>query len=186
MNQGKKKMKRENGFTMVEILVSTVIFSLGILSLGQVFVLGVNTINQTKFQIRANNLARQLMEEIESKAFDETMVGQDPTEKRDPSSFTDYKVSGNPESGFPRDQAENQNNRGTLDDIDDYANYSTNSMQEDRNFKCSITVVYAQDNNLNGPASTTRTNYKRIKVTISSLTTDKSAVLTSIAYYRGM
>jgi prepilin-type N-terminal cleavage/methylation domain-containing protein len=179
-------MIKEKGFSMIELLISTVIFSMGVLSLAQVFILGVNTIHKSKFQIRATNLAREMMEEIQSKAFDETMVGLDPSAQQIPTSFTNYAVSEDTTSGFPLDAGEPNGLRSAFDDIDDYANYTESPVIMDQRFESEVSVVYAQDSNLNGPASTTRTNFKRITIMVKSLNSKKSARLSSVVYYRGM
>src|SRR3990172_5741226 len=147
-----RRERRENGFSMIEILISTVIFSMGVLSLGQVFVLGVSSVNQTKYQIRATNLAQQLMEEIQAKTFDEIMVGQDPSKERDTTAFRQYKTPGATLSGFLLDSGESNGISSTFDDMDDFANYTEDPMISDTKFKASVKVVYAQDTNLNGSA----------------------------------
>ena len=177
-------MRREGGFSMIEILVSMVIFSMGVLSLGHVFIIGVNTIHKTKFQVKATSLAREMIEEIKSKAYDEVMVGDLSFEERNRSEFTNYSSPGNPESGYPTDTDEDPNDRTTFDDIDDFANYSEESIEGAEGFNRSVKVVYAKEDNLNGSANSTQTYYKRIIVKVKSKTFGQVVKLSSVIYYR--
>jgi type IV pilus modification protein PilV len=186
LDRGNKAMKNDSGFSMMELLVSTIIFSLGVLSLGHVFIQGVKTIHRTKYQTRATNIARELMEEIQSKAFDEAMIGEKPTTEMNSSEFTDYATKEDTTSGFPLDAGEIPLKRASFDDIDDYANFFEDPVLGDDKYFCSVRIVYADEDALNGPAKKSQSHFKRITVKVTSKTYDQIVALSSVSYYGGM
>ena len=135
--------------------------TMGAMILLSTIVLRVNTLNLTNESIRdqaqygvlATSIATSIIEEAQSKAFDET------TDTNSVSSLTGLSTILGPESG---------ETESTFDDFDDYNGYTTrDSTMPSAIFDISCEVVYVASNNLKG-FSTTPTWHKKINVTISS------------------
>ncbi len=62
-------LKKRDGFTLLEVLLTIVIFSSGIAALIQVFGMGMFAAEDTQHTLVATNLAREKLEEIKNKAY---------------------------------------------------------------------------------------------------------------------
>jgi len=182
-----KTLKDNKGISMIEVLVASAIFAVGLLNMGQVLVMGGAAIFNARVQTEATILAQEMMEEVQSKAFDEAIVGDDnPFRTRLPYQFTDYKNPGDTLNGFPLDADEVAGDKSTFDDMDDYSNFVEDPVPFEPDFKRTVKVVYADADSLEGPASLVRTEYKKIIVRVESKRFEYKATFSSVAYYRGI
>lgn len=182
-----RNITNDKGASMIEVLVAATIFTIGILNMGHVIVLGGTAIQKARFQTEATALAQEMMEEVESKAFDEKTVNDtDPYGRKQTSTFTSYKILRDTTSGFPTDSGETATDKSTFDDVDDYAKFVESPVPLDPDFTRRATVVYAYPDSLGGRASLDRTEYKRVTVEVTSKNFHCRASLSSIVYYRGI
>jgi MSHA pilin protein MshD len=137
------------------------IMTMGAMILLSTIVLRVNTLNLTNESIRdqaqygvlATSIATSLIEEAQSKAFDEK------TDSNAVSSLSGLSTILGPETG---------ETESTYDDFDDYNGYTKrDSSMPSAIFDISCQVVYVTSDNLEG-FSSNRTWHKKINVTISS------------------
>ncbi|MCK4648143.1 prepilin-type N-terminal cleavage/methylation domain-containing protein [bacterium] len=102
-------LKGKKGFTLLEVLLSLVILSGGIVMLITMFTVGLKGVTVNQVRTQATNLAQDLMDEILGKDFDEDMsVGQPMAP-----------------DALGRDSGEDTSNRTAWDDVDDYLYLST-------------------------------------------------------------
>lgn len=182
-----KTLKNNKGMSMIEVLVAAAIFAVGLLNMAQIFVLSGAAIFNARVQTEVTTLAQEMMEEIQSKAFDEVIVGDDnPFRTRLPSEFTDYHSPGDTLSGFPLDDGEVAGDRNTFDDMDDYSNFVEDPVPFEPDYVRTVKIVYADSDDLEGPASLNRTEYKKIIVGVQSKRREYRATFSSVAYYRGI
>ena len=182
-----KTLKNNKGMSMIEVLVAAAIFAVGLLNMAQIFVLSGAAIFNARVQTEVTTLAQEMMEEVQSKAFDEVIVGDDnPFRTRLPSEFTDYSTPGDTLNGFPLDDGEVAGDRSTFDDMDDYSNFVEDPVPFEPDYKRTVRIVYADPDDLEGPASLNRTEYKKIIVGVESKRREYRATFSSVAYYRGI
>ena len=62
-------LAKKNGFTFLEVLLTIVLFSAGVVALIQVFGMGMVAAEDTQHTLVAANLAREKLEEIKNKAY---------------------------------------------------------------------------------------------------------------------
>ncbi len=161
---------RSNGFSLVEIILFIVIFSLGIVGIMTLF---YNTLGKTGNPIlrdRAVQTLQSVMEEIYGKKWDETTPNGGCNDFTTECSVAASHIG--PESG--------ENQISDYDDVDDYVNSGTSFKKsrtwssEDfgltKGYGIEITVSYANvDSSGNiSENSLSKTNYKMIKVEIFS------------------
>lgn len=180
-----KKLRSENGFTLIEILLIIIIVSIAIpallMLLGQGAKQGVNA----EIQVSATELAQALMEEIKTKCWDESkIVAGACTGTATPSTI----------------QADGEAwniNHTNYDDVDDYDNLYANSGNADSvsiggtSYSRDVQVCYVQPGDLNNttpcvkspPVSPLDNNYKRIKVTVSNSIIGSVDVVTIVTNY---
>jgi hypothetical protein len=160
------------------------IMTLGAMMLLSVIMLRVNTANLTNESIRddaqygvlANSIATSIIEEAQSKAFDEK------TDTTNVTSLTQLSSVLGPETGETED---------TFDDFDDYNGFTKrDSTMPSAIFDISCQVVYVTPNNIEG-STTNRTWNKKIIVTItrpvaadSSMLALKTSSIFSYWYFR--
>lgn len=88
--------KKENGFTLVEVLIAIVILSLGMLSLASLMPTTIKSANYGKNTTMAANLAQQKIEDLDrvaSSNFDnvvDSVAGSDPVNGVNPDQVEDY------------------------------------------------------------------------------------------------
>ncbi|MEA3347345.1 MAG: prepilin-type N-terminal cleavage/methylation domain-containing protein [Candidatus Auribacterota bacterium] len=63
------ELGKKSGFTLLEILLTIVLFSAGVAALIQVFGMGMFAAEDTQHTLVATNLAREKLEEIKNKAY---------------------------------------------------------------------------------------------------------------------
>lgn len=146
------------------------IMTLGAMLMLSIIMLRVNTANLTNESVRdeaqygvlANSIATSIIEQAQSKAFDEQT---DTNNVISPNQLT--SVLG-PESG---------ETELTFDDFDDYNGFTKrDSSMKSTVFDISCSVVYVEPNNILG-STTNRTWHKKITVTITRpVTADSSAL----------
>ena len=73
-----KNMNKEQGVTLVELLVAVAILAVGLIPLVRVLMYGLETGNRANKMTISTNLARDLTEEIRSQAFSEEFVYPNP------------------------------------------------------------------------------------------------------------
>jgi hypothetical protein len=131
--------------TLVELIISIVIFALIILPLFNIFSVVSRDTAHAIFLNRANIIGQSVLELITSKYFDE---------KSNPPWTSSSNLG--PDSG--------ESSIDDFDDVDDFNNYSQSSIPGSPGFSYSIHVYYVNpDNNWDTEVSNT-TNYKRIDV----------------------
>lgn len=136
------------------------LMTLGAMLLLSVIMLRVNTANLTNETIRdeaqygvlANSIATSIIEEAQSKAFDEK------TDTMNVNALTQLTSVLGPETG---------ETESTFDDFDDYNNFTKHdSTMPSTTFDISCQVVYVEPGNIEG-STTSRTWNKKIIVTIT-------------------
>jgi len=137
------------------------ILTIGAMILLATIVLRVNTNNlinesvrdQAQYGVLATSIATSILEEAQSKAFDEN------TDTNSVSSLTQLSEILGPESG---------ETPATFDDFDDYNGYTKrDSTMPSAVFDIACEVVYVTANDVSG-SSANRTWNKKMKITISS------------------
>jgi MSHA pilin protein MshD len=148
------------------------LMTMGAMILLSTIVLRVNTSNLTNESIRdqaqygvlATSIATSIIEEAQSKAFDEK------TDTNSVSLLTQLSTVLGPEGG---------ETESTFDDFDDYNGFTKrDSTMPSAIFDISCEVVYVASNDIEG-VSTNRTWHKKINVTISSPFTPADTFRTS-------
>ena len=166
----------KKGFTLIEIILFIVVFTLGVVGLLTLF---FNTLGKTSDPVvrdRGIQVAQSVMEEIFSKKWDElTPNGGD--------NISVESSTIGPDSG---------ENIETYDDVDDYVDtgteYKKSKTWQSENFtttsgyNVNITVSYANvDANGNiSEETTTKTNYKMITVEVSGNGLNETYKLTAV------
>ena len=166
------------GLTLVEVLVSLVIVTIGILGFWMAMPVGKGNVATMMEERTAIFLAKELMEEVQSKAYEEP---------DSPGSF------GREEFGP----------RVNLDDVDDYDDWEENPPQygdgnllngsggrpDYSNFRRAVTVENVDNNDYSNTQTDGITDSKRITVIVSSTNNPKSfddVVLKWVANREGM
>ena len=156
------------------------IMTLGAMMLLAAIMLRVNTANltnesirdETQYGVLATSIATSIIEEAQSKAFDEK------TDTMNVTALTQLTSVLGPESG---------ETEATFDDFDDYHGFTKrDSTMRSAIFDISCAVVYVTPDNINGSTSN-RTWNKKIVVTITrpfSADTFKTASVFSYWYFR--
>lgn len=117
---------RERGLSLVELLIAVAILATALTPLLAIFVHGVQTAEKGNKMTIANNLARELAEEIRSQSFWEPSLMNHPTAKQ-----SYFPIEGGSAQRFGLDTdsspinindgyATNKSRYATLDDVDDY------------------------------------------------------------------
>lgn len=132
---------------MIEVVIVIIILGIAMLPLLITYANVANTGMQREAITIATSLAQTLMEEIESKRYDENA---DPP-------WTD-PLSLGPDGETGRDT--------DYDDVDDFNEYSENPIPGFGGYTSSVSISYVQPGDLDTPVGTT-TDFKRIEVTIS-------------------
>lgn len=146
------------------------IMTLGAMLMLSIIMLRVNTANLTNESVRdeaqygvlANSIATSIIEQAQSKAFDEQ------TDTNNVTSTNQLTSVLGPETG---------ETELTFDDFDDYNGFTKrDSSMKSTVFDISCSVVYVEPNNILG-STTNRTWHKKITVTITRpVTADSSAL----------
>jgi hypothetical protein len=153
------------------------ILTIGAMILLATIMLRVNTNNlmnetvrdQAQYGVLATSIAASILEEAQSKAFDES------TDTNSVSSVTELSQILGPESG---------ETYATFDDFDDYNGFTKrDSTMASAVFDISCEVVYVAANDVRG-TSTSRTWHKKMKIQISSpFSTDTLRTATVFSYW---
>ena len=125
-------------------------------------------------QLVATSLGQSLIEEAIGKGFDEVVLSDPPTSL--PASFT-------PTGSLGTELGEYYPN---FDDVDDFNGYSrTDTTEVGVAYTASAQVEYVDGSNPDGPAETSPTFFKRLKVTVSSDYLSNDTVLYYLMSYWG-
>lgn len=160
---------RKAGFTLVEILISVVILSIGVFALINMFTVGMKGILATEKRTVATNLAQDLMDEIFGK------------EWKDPDLEAEY-----PPLGY--DSGENY--RYSYDDVDDYSSWGPHppkdiitgdTITEYATFTRKARVRYVSPYDLGEVVAPT--DLKKITVTVSENSISPVEIVTIKAKY---
>jgi MSHA pilin protein MshD len=149
---------KNKGFTLIEIVIFIVVFSLGVMG---IMVLFYNTLGKTSdplLRVQAVQTAQAVMEIVAAKKFDETTPNGGGKAER----FSEFK----------NDNGEN--NVEQYDDIDDYVDscnsekaYTSTDLGLKGNYDIKIKITYAHIDGSNTVSEDcTQSNYKMITVTV--------------------
>lgn len=142
-----KAVGKEQGYTLIELLVSIVVLAFALLSLIQLFAnLSMHQVH-AQYRTTATLLAQELIEEISSKRFDERLI-----------------KAGGQWSSTGVDAGESSINRTTFDDVDDYNGWSESLGAPYNGYSRTATVGYVTDDLVS--AGTRASNYKRVTVRV--------------------
>ncbi|NNG43557.1 prepilin-type N-terminal cleavage/methylation domain-containing protein [Pseudoalteromonas sp. NEC-BIFX-2020_002] len=138
------------GFTLIELIISIVIFAIALTIITGLIAPQARQSADPILQLRANELGQSLMNEIQSKAFDEHSERAPPFRRCSESGFAAPNCTVVADLG-----ADSGETRTTYDDVDDYlalnAQPITNSLGEQltqyQDFSVAVTVVYDSDRN---------------------------------------
>ena len=174
------------GLSLIEVMVSLLIITIGIVGFGMAIPVGEGNVEKMKEERIALLLAKQMMEEIKSKAYEDPDLP--------PNSF-------GREEGAPREH---------FDDIDDYDDWYENSPNPPENppqyadgtilngenetpnyqeFRRQVVVKNVTDSDYGSIQLDGTTSSKRIRVTVSSINEPKpfdDIVITWVANQEGM
>lgn len=156
--------RHERGFSIIEIVISmlvmTVIFG------GLIGMLTDYSVKGAMDQTRrtAMSAAKELMEEVKSKRFDQLGV-QDP-------------VSGWSTIGV--DTGETAGDKSTFNDVDDYNGFSENLAAPFSGLTRSVAVTYVSDDDLTTASASSMNDYKRITVQVADGNTTYASLVTVV------
>jgi len=169
------------GLSLIEVMVSLLIITIGIVGFGMAIPVGEGNVEKMKEERIALLLAKQMMEEIQSKAYEDpnqtpVLFGLEPGENAPCINF---------------------------DDIDDYNDWDENPPQypdgtsmdgngggpDYQDFRRQVVVENVDDSNYSLTRDNGTTSSKRIRVTVSSINDPKpfdDIVITWVANREGM
>jgi len=159
---------------MLLVLGAMTLLSITMLSVNRVLVEQERASMEGAFQLVATSLAQQVIEKAIGKGFDEVVLSDPPTAL--PDSFTTAGSLG-PEAGesYP-----------SFDDIDDFSGYiRTDTTDAGVAYPMNAQVEYVDGSSPDGPAETSPTFFKRLKVTVSSPYLSNDTVLYYLVSYWG-
>ncbi|MCF6268762.1 MAG: hypothetical protein L3J41_03535 [Melioribacteraceae bacterium] len=160
-----------NGGQQLMVLGALVMLSYLVLSIGNTSNVQLEAALLNESIISGSALAQSLMEEIQSRAFDENTISQAIASSDELTSSNSFGPDG--EEVAPSD----------FNDIDDYDGYSvTYSLSRMGEFSAEVDVYYIAEFEPETP-SLERTFSKRIDITISNAAIDANIVFTSIVSY---
>ncbi|AEA34100.1 type IV pilus modification PilV family protein [Hippea maritima] len=166
-----KFKEKGSGFTLIEVVLSIVVFTLGVVGIMVVF---YNTLGKTSNPIirhRAIEVAQSVMDEILSKKFDNDTPNGGGTI---PLNEVNIK------------KEENTNNTDNFDDVDDFDNLScitgSNGCFDDitAGYKIKVDVKCAKLDNNKVVIAECPTNFKLIRVEVTSNGLDESYILKAL------
>lgn len=85
-----KKSNLGNGFTLIELIITIFVLSVGILAILTMFPLGIKIINSSKMAVTGIQLGQEKIEEIISLSYEAISVGEN-IEAELPSPFNQYR-----------------------------------------------------------------------------------------------
>lgn len=121
MNRGK-----EQGMSLIELLVAVVILLIGIIPMMRVFVYELYTVNRANKMVIATNLARDMAEEIRSRHFCEELADPQSTAYQNVFPWTNSMTLPGIRQSFGLEETYTSNGGGNggriaaFDDVDDY------------------------------------------------------------------
>ena len=143
---------KNHGMTLIEIIIVIVVLSIAMLPLLVMYSNVVSKSAEGQIIPMATLLGQDLIEEIESKYYDEN---------EDPPSWTEKQFLGT-DTG--------ESTRADFDDADDFKGYSENPIADYPNYSSSVEVYYVEPHDLDTEASIGAAefrDFKKIIVTIS-------------------
>lgn len=157
------------GFTLIELIISIVIFAIALTIITGLIAPQARQSADPIIQLRANELGQSLMNEILAKSFDEHSERAPPFRRCSESSLAAADCTSSADLG-----ADTIETRTTYDDVDDYIALSnqpiTNSLgqvlTQYQGFNVVVTVVY--DSDFNSATANDGVLAKRVTVIISS------------------
>jgi len=78
----RRKLRNKKGFTLIEVMVAMVLFSVGLLAFAGLEVIVIRNMTFSKDYARANEYAQQKFEELKGTPWDEVAGGSDTLEGR--------------------------------------------------------------------------------------------------------
>lgn len=163
------KLKNQKGFSMIELVMTIMLLSLGIPSLMHLFAETTMTGARAVVRPTAVSLANEMMEEVKSRKFDERSA-------KDASN--NWSTTLGPDSG--------ESAKANYDDVDDFNGYSQ-SFAGYTGYTATVSVGYVTAANMNtvialpSPATNGCTSsYKLITVTISNSALPANYVLKTL------
>ncbi len=160
-----------NGGQQIMVLGALVMLSYLVLSIGNTSNVQLEAALLNESIISGSALAQSLMEEIQSRAFDENTISQAITSTDELTSSNSFGPDGEEDSP------------ANFNDIDDYDGYSvTYSLSRMGNFSADVDVYYVAEFEPE-IVSVAKTFSKRIDITLSNAAIDANIVFTSIVSY---
>jgi MSHA pilin protein MshD len=152
-------MMNERGFTLIELVMTIVVLGIAVSGLMVYFIQGVGTSHQSQQRVVALTLAQDLMEEIDSKCWDNTAASSSPCA----GTVTPSTIG--PDSG---------EGRSTYDDVDDFNGMNNTppkssqgaGMTHFTGYTQKATVCYVASGTLNTCKGSGTSDYKKIVVDI--------------------
>ncbi|MDD5217007.1 MAG: prepilin-type N-terminal cleavage/methylation domain-containing protein [Candidatus Omnitrophica bacterium] len=147
-----KDYTHSRGFTLVELIITSVILGFVLLSLvqllGNLSKLGQGGNSRNKQTI----IAQELMEDIRGRRFDEFVS----------------KSGSNWSTTLGTNSGESSSNKSSFDDVDDFNSWTENLGAPYTGYTTSVAVCYVNSSNLNTcVASSPTTEFKLVQVTVS-------------------
>lgn len=163
------KLKNQKGFSMVELILTIMLLSLGLPSLMHLFAETTMTGARAVVRPTAVSLANELMEEVKSRKYDERSA-------KDGSN--NWSTTLGPDSG--------ESAKANYDDVDDFNGYSQ-SFSGYTGYTGTVSVGYVTTANINTliaipnpPTNGCTSSYKLITVTVSNAALPASFVLKTL------
>jgi len=166
----------EKGFSLIEILIAIVLLTLVIFPFMDVVTISTKATIDSKKRFKASNYAKELLEEIKLKKFDEK------DSKSDSPNSGDWS-----EIGSDTGEDENNGRNNDWDDIDDYYEYTEEGSGikglegniYDEKFYRKVEVKYVEDDSLEDTVGKSNTK----KVIVECYSIDKKEKYIEIIWY---
>ena len=147
--------KCENGFTLLELVIGIVVFTISLTVVLSLIVPQAEQTAEPFRQVKAAKLGQSLMNDILSPSYDENSDRSPP--------FVTCNAKGNCSTTLGPEEA----NEDDYDDVDDYNGYTVNDVGGNySSFGFTVTVDY--DSDLNDSTPTDGLTFKRIDIAVTA------------------
>tara|TARA_B100000959_G_scaffold103499_1_gene109124 strand:+ start:185 stop:706 length:522 start_codon:yes stop_codon:yes gene_type:complete len=147
--------KCENGFTLLELVIGIVVFTISLTVVLSLIVPQAEQTAEPFRQVKAAKLGQSLMNDILSRSYDENSDRSPP--------FVTCNAKGNCSTTLGPEEA----NEDDYDDVDDYNGYTVNDVGGNySSFGFTVTVDY--DSDLNDSTPTDGLTFKRIDIAVTA------------------